>query len=71
MNKANKKTDWGESPGGPLVRTGCFHCLGLQVQSLVGKLNPHRPRGEAAEQQTEAKQKAATDYKTEVFESLL
>ena len=30
-----KEVGWAGFPGGPVVRTSCFHCLGLRVQSLV------------------------------------
>ena len=30
-----KEVGWAGFPGGPVVRTSCFHCPGLRVQSLV------------------------------------
>ena len=34
-------------PGGPVVRTRCFHCPGARVQSLVRELKSHKLRGAA------------------------
>ena len=35
----NKECKNREFPGGPKVRTLCFHCQGAQVQSLVRELD--------------------------------
>ena len=32
-----------EFPGGPVVRTPCFHCWGPGVPSLVRELRSHKP----------------------------
>ena len=37
----------GEFPGGPVVRTPCFHCRGARVQTLVRELRFHKPHGTA------------------------
>ena len=34
-------------PGGPVVKTPCFHCMGHEFTSLVGKLRPHMPHSVA------------------------
>ena len=36
-----------EFPGGPVVRTPCFHCWGPRVLSLVKELRSHKPWGSA------------------------
>ena len=35
----------GDFPGGPVVRTLCFHCRGARVRSLVGELRSHKLGG--------------------------
>ena len=39
-----------EFPGGPVVKTWCFHC---QVQSLVKELRPHKPCSIATKRERE------------------
>ena len=34
-------------PGGPVVKTPCFHCMGHEFKSLVGELRPHMPHSVA------------------------
>ena len=43
-----------EFPSGPVVRTLGFHCQGPGVQSLVGELRSHKPRGEAKKKKKRA-----------------
>ena len=42
----------GEFPGGPVIRTLCFHCSGQQVPSLVGEPRFRKPSGMAKINQT-------------------
>ena len=37
----------GDAPGDPVVKTGCFHCRGARVQSLVREQRSHTPHGTA------------------------
>ena len=32
-----------EFPGGPVVRTGCFHCQGCRIEPAEGELKAHKP----------------------------
>lgn len=41
-----------EVPGGPVVKTPCFHCQGPGVQSLVGELRSHKPSDAAKTEKT-------------------
>ena len=36
----------GDFPGGPVIKSPCFHCRGTWVLSLVGELRSHVPWGQ-------------------------
>ena len=38
-------------PGGPVVKTVCFHCKGARARSLVGELRSHRLRDTAPQKE--------------------
>ena len=52
---------WG-SPGGPVVKTLCFHFKGVQVRSLVRELRSHMLCGAAkGEKKRKQNKKSARD----------
>ena len=46
----------GDFPGGPMVKTPCFHCRGA-VQSLVGELGCRMPHGAAKKRKKKKKRR--------------
>ena len=44
MTNSFKIYSKGGIPGGPAVRTPCFHCRGLSFDPLVGELRSHKQR---------------------------
>ena len=45
-NQAQKR-QYGEFPGSQVIKTPCFHCKGVQVQTLVAELRYHKRLGVA------------------------
>ena len=44
----------GDFPGGPVIKSPCFHCRGTWVLSLVGELRSHMPSSSAKTPHTDA-----------------